>query len=174
MRRASLLFLTVIFLSAVALAQEKSEPRRDKPVFVPPLARLAAARTAFVKNAGGSDIPYNVVTSALEGWGRFTLVDDPAQADIVIEISSPEEERHSSPSGGMAGGMRQPDSRRDLSDDIKLAVFDARTHLALWSASEKAKGAFHQKSREDHLVEAAGRLVRKFRERMEPPAAKSN
>jgi hypothetical protein len=174
MRRASLLFFTVMFLSAVALAQEKSQPQAEKPVFVPPSARLAAARTAFVRNTGGSDIPYNVVISALEGWGRFVLVDEPAQADIVIEISSPEEERHSSVSGDMTGRMRQSDSRRDLSDDIKLAVFDGRTHLALWSASEKAKGALHRKSREDHLVEATGRLVRKFRQRLEPPPAKSN
>ena len=162
-----------ILATGAAPVQEKQPPEQKKPAFVPPSARLAAAKSTLVKNAGGSEIPYNVIMSGLEGWGRFTLVDSASEADIVVEVSSPEEEGgvsvRSRTRSGATGRMEESTSTsRNLSSGaIKLVVYDARTHLALWTASEQPKSALRQKQREDNLVQAAARLVTKFRERLE-------
>jgi hypothetical protein len=175
--RGALLLLATLVMAIVAAgvmpAQEKETPEQKKPAFVPPGARLAAAKSALVKHAGGSEIPYNVIMSGLEGWGRFTLVDSPSKADIIVEVTSPQEDGGVSVSSktrsGVTGRMEESTttSRNLSSGPIKLVVYDAKTHVALWTASEQAKSALRQKTREDNLVEAAAKLVTKFRERVE-------
>jgi hypothetical protein len=169
--------VVVLLISGILLAQQKPQapPEQKNPAYVSPSARLAAAKTAFMKNAGGSEIPFNVISGALEGWGRFLLVDSPEQADIVIAVISPDDD-HPSQSGsktklGASGRMEEPASasRNDYDGPIKMVVSDAHTHLTLWAASENPKAGFRQRARDEHFVEAAQRLVTKFRERLEPP-----
>lgn len=176
MRRAFLLLL--LFLATALLAQDKekakTEAEASKPVFVSPSARLAAAKTALIVNAGGSEIPYNVISNGIEGWGRYRLVDSRSEADVVIEVTSPDDDSTSASTKtrvGASGRMEDSASTtRNLSNGaIKLVVSDARTRIVLWSASEQPKGGFRQRAREDHLVDAASRLLAKFRQRLEPP-----
>ncbi len=159
----------LVVLSIIAVGQETK-----KPVAITPSARLAAAKTAFVKNGGGSDIPYDAVLSGMEGWGRFVLVDSPQKADIIVEIASPSEgggvSLSSSTSTGSGRREEKTTTTRQLSGNtVKLVVYDARNKVPLWSASEQAKSAFRQKAREDNLLQAGQRLVSKFRDRLEPP-----
>jgi hypothetical protein len=163
-----------IIATGTTFAQEPSKQPEKKPGFVPPSARLAAAKSALVKNAGGSEIPYNVISSGLEGWGRFAMVDSPSKADIIVEVLSPQEEGGgvsvgSKTRSGISGRMEESTttSRNLSSGPIRLVVYDAKTHVALWTASEQVKNAMRQKVREDNLVQAAARLLTKFRERME-------
>jgi Ulp1 family protease len=170
--------VVVLLISGIVLAQEKPQapPEQKNPVYVSPSARLAAAKTVFMKNNGGSETPFNVISGGLEGWARFVLVDSPEQADIVIEVTSPDDD-HSSQSTsktkvGAQGRMEDSASSRPANEGpIKMVVSDARTHLTLWAASDQPKGGFRQRARDEHLVEAAQRLITKFRERIEPPPA---
>ena len=173
----------VLFLAIALLAQDKEKDKATdstkndpagKPAFVSPSARLAAAKTAVMLNGGGSEVPYNVISNGIEGWGRYRLVDSRSQADVIIEVTSPDDESGSVSTKtrvGPSGRMEDSSSTtRDLSNGaIKLVVSDAKTRVVLWSASERPKGAFRQRAREDHLVEAASRLLAKFRERLDPP-----
>ncbi len=177
MRRAFSFVVLALVPVCLAQAPPATEPAPSRPVFVSPAARLAAAKTAFLRNAGGGEVPFNVVSSGLEGWGRFRLVDSPSDADIVIEVTSPEDETTSKSSRTRVSASGRVEdtttATRDLSSDaIKLTVRDARTHIVLWSASDRPKGGWHQRTRDDHLVESAARLVRMFRERLEPPPPK--
>jgi hypothetical protein len=156
----------------------KGAPEQDRKAFRPvnPSARLAAAKTAFVRNAVGSDIAYNVITSAMESWGRFRLVGTPESADIVVEVSAP----GTGGSGvsvsssvsrvGPMGRQEQSSGRaRDISNGpVRIIVYDARSHVALWSASEQPHFAIKQKGKEDQLVQASERLFNRFRDRVEP------
>ena len=167
--------VVVLLISGILVAQEKPQarPEQKNPAYVSPSARLAAAKTVFMKNNGGSEIPFNVISGGLEGWARFLLVDSPEQADIVIEVTSPDDD-HSATSSktkvGAKGRMEDSASSRPANEGpIKMIVSDARTHLTLWAASDQPKGGFRQRARDEHLVEAAQRLVTKFRERIEPP-----
>lgn len=176
MRRA-LPLIAALMTTGILLAQEKppAPPEHKNPVYASPSARLAAAKTACVKNGGGSDVPFNLISAGIEGWGRFLLVDSPEQADIVIEITSPGDEHTSTSTKtrvGTGGRMEDSASTTNSHPDwpIKIVVSDAHTHLTLWSASEQPKGGFRQRVRDEHLVEAAQRLMTEFRERLEPPS----
>lgn len=157
--------------------EEQAEPQEKqseakKPAYVPPSARLVAAKSALVTNGGGSEIPYNVISSGLEGWGRFKLVDKAPEADIIVEVSSPAESGGVSVSSQTQSATGRPEqtttTSRNLSGGtVKLVVYDAKTKVALWSATEQAKSALRQKAREDNLYQAAARLMTKFRERVE-------
>jgi hypothetical protein len=74
------------------------------------------------------------------------------------------------PSSNVAGRDDQRvTTTKDLTNSpVKLVVFDAKSKSALWSGMEQPKLAMKQKAREDNLVEAAQRLLAKFRERVEP------
>jgi hypothetical protein len=140
-------------------------------------ARLAAAKTAFVRNAGGSDIPFKVVEGAITAWGHFTLVDSREKADIIIDISAPYDDfgtELSSTTGTSPLSGRDEHSavstRQISAPRVVLTISDARTNLRLWTATERPKYAMRQKAREDNLVDAAQRLFSKLRDHVEPPA----
>jgi len=168
-----------VFLILAAMMYLPSGAQEQKaPGPITPSARLAAAKTAFLKGAVSSSIPYDVVESSLEGWGRFTLVDSPAQADIVVEITSlgpggagisgptvsASNRGHVGPSAG---------SQQEFISQLRLAVYDAKTKILLWSAMESVKSGWHKKKTyEDNLIEASGRLVSRLREQIEPTPGK--
>jgi hypothetical protein len=164
----------ILFLLCTSALLGQVQPDQ-KPTPISPSARLAAAKRAYVKNAGGSDIPFNVIESGIEGWGRFTLVDSPRDADVIIEVESPEEDSGATVSSSTdTRGHSSTTSSRDITVSIiKLTVYDAHTHLPLWTANERPKGGFKEKTRDDNLVKSAERLLSRFRDRLEPPPAGS-
>jgi len=172
MAQAARLIAALLFVCAltIACAQEQKTP-----VPLTPSARLNAAMTVFMKDGGGSSIPFDVISSALEAWGRFTMVDSPDKADVVVEVSAPASgsgvsvSSSTRPSGTNAGRPEQnTTTTRELSSgQVKMSVYDPKSKMPLWSASEQPKFAMKQKAREDNLVNAAQRLISKFRERLE-------
>jgi hypothetical protein len=166
----------LVLLVTGAMLANAQEPKKA-PLAITPAARLAAAKTALVRNGGGSSIPFNVIVSSLEGWGRFTLVDAPEKADIILEVSAPDEgggvSVSSSTKKGTSMGRTDPSTttNRQISvTHVRMIAYDAKSKVALWSGTEQPKFAMKQRVKEDSLVEAAQRLVSKFRERVEPPS----
>ncbi len=160
--------LVSLCLLTIAAAQQPPKPAMT------PAAKLTAATSAYLKRAGAGDIAWNVITSGLEGWGRYTLVDSPDKADLIIEVSQPSEggfSVSSSTSSTTPTGQTQDKastSTKLSSGPIKLVVYDAKSKMPLWSGTEQPKFAMKQKAREDNTVEAAQRLVSKFRQRVQP------
>jgi hypothetical protein len=158
-----------------SLAQQ---PGAKKPVFETPSMRLAAARNVLIVRTRGSRIPFDAIKSTLEGWGRFTMVETPDKADLIIEIESSGDsgvQVSSSSKVSPETGHEEKSSstRKNISaTDVKMTVFDARNRLPLWSASESVKFAVKEKAKESNLVEAAERLASRFHDRLEPPAPK--
>ncbi len=174
----SFLLKTILFplLAGSALAamqqEQKQEESKPAPQPVSIAARLAAAKTVLLKKTGSrSNVAYDVVSSTLEGWGRFTLVDAPEKADLIIEIFSLEESESGVSASTGRGGRGRPlgGSREGSISQIKLTVYDAKTHIALWTGAERPKGAMKKVDRENNEVEAAQRLITKFHDDVEPP-----
>ena len=149
------------------------------PNLLSPLARLTAAHTAYLKNAGGNELPFNVVSEGVEGWGRYHIVNSPEKSDIIIEVTSPDgaggvslsSTTGTDPRSGLP--VESATSSHELSvSRITVIVYDAKSKMALWSGSEQPKGAMRAKARKDNIVQAAQRLVTKFREHVEPDATK--
>jgi hypothetical protein len=164
--------LALVSLMSIAAAQQPAKPAMT------PSAKLAVAKTAYLKRAGAGDIAWNVITSGLEGWGRYTLVETADKADIIIEVSQPTEggfSVSSSTTSTTPTGEKQDtksSSTRVTSGPIKLVVYDTKSKMGLWSATEQPKFAMKQKAREDNAVAAAQLLVTKFRQRVEPEPAR--
>lgn len=163
-----------ILLCFTAVAQEAAKPTPP----MNPYTRLTAAKSVYMKSAGGSEIPFNVITTSMEGWGRYIIVNSADKADLIMEVTSPAETGggvtvSSSTKPGNDGRPEQSSSTsREISPaggPVKIVVYDARSKAALWSGMEQAKSAMRQKAREDNLVQAAEKVFSKFHDRIEPP-----
>jgi hypothetical protein len=176
MRKLSgFIFVGFLVLSSVfsALGQQTAE---KKPLIETPSMRLAAARNVFVTRTHGSRIPLDVIRSTMEGWERFTFVETPDKADLIIEIASTGDsgvQVSSSSQVSPETGHEEKSSstRKDISPtEIKMTVFDSRNKRPLWAATESVKFAVKEKGKENNLVDAAERLASKFHERLVPSA----
>lgn len=177
MRKLSgLLFAGFLVLLASGFSALGQQPDGKKPLIETPSMRLAAARNVFITRTHGGRIPLDVIRSTMEGWERFTFVETPDKADLIIEISSTGDSgvqvSSSSKISPETGQEEKSNStRKDISPtDIKMVVFDSRNKRPLWAATESVKFAVKEKGKENNLVEAAERLVSKFHQRLEPPA----
>lgn len=162
-------------LSSSSVLSQQPEKR------VPPdstAARLTNAKTVLVTRARGNDIPYDVIKSALDGWGRFALVEAPDKADIVVSIATTGGDngtRVGASNGFSPNGRPDTTTRAEFSDsEVTMTVYDARSRRVLWVSTQTAKSALKQTTRENNLVDAAERLVVRFHDRIEPPIAKEN
>jgi hypothetical protein len=176
--RKSSVFLIASFLVLIlsGLSARAQQPPEKKPLIETPSMRLAAAKTAFITRIHGSRIPLDVISSTIEGWERFTFVETPEKADLIIEISSTGDsgvQVSSSSQVSPETGHEEKSSstRKDISPtDVKMTVFDSPNKRPLWAATESVKFAMKEKGKENNLVDASERLASKFHQRLEPPA----
>src|SRR5260370_23860790 len=171
-------FVLMAPLALLASGAFSQQPEK-KAVLETPSARLMSAKNVVVTRARGSDIPYDVIKSTLEGWGRFTLVETKDKADLVVEIATiggDNSVRVATSSGPspLTGRIEQSgSSSRELSNSATtLTVYDTRNNTVLAVGTETAKSAMKQTARENNLVEAAERLASKLHHRLEPPPPK--
>jgi len=139
--------------------------------------RMAAARNVLLKDAGGNDIPFNVISRNFESWGHYILVDSPDNADLIIEIQSPgdgsddkEKDSKGNKTSLYGGGQQkeQSSSPKPTVDVITFTVYD-KNKKVLWIGREEPKFAVRHKAEDAHLVEAAQKLFTRFHDRIEPP-----
>jgi hypothetical protein len=160
-------FAAPLLLCAFALAQEA-----PKPQAISSQARLMAARSIYIEHAGGR-LPNDVIGDAFQGWGRYTVVFDPARADLIVSINAPTTD--SGVSVGSGDGRHGSASSRNLSSSsvtqIRLVILDAHDRVVLWSGNEQPKSSIKGKQREDNEVDASLRLFRRFRSIIEPEPA---
>lgn len=169
----------VCLIIGFAWAQDTNPPMPKKNPPVMPTSRLAAAKTAFLRNAGGSSIPFNVISTSMDGWGRYVMVNTPEKADLILEVSSSSDGGGVSVSSttGTSPRTGQPESSttstRELSNGpVRLTVIDGKSKSVLWTATEQPKFAMRKKALENNLVDAAEKLFSKFHDRVEPTLAK--
>lgn len=184
--------LALALLASTALGQQQQQPQQPssqrpqqqpapqppakRPSVDPATARLTSARNVMVTRARGSQIPYDVISSTLDGWGRFTMVDSQDKADLVVTVATTGGDSgvRVAGSGGPSPLTGRPEhsssSSVDLSSvEITMTVYDAKTKRVLWTAVDTAKSAMKQTARENNLVEASEKLASKFHDRLEPP-----
>lgn len=116
-----------LFLISAAVAQSAKDA---PPAPVP--ARILTAKTVFVANGGQDEQPtdnpayngardraYNQLYAALQTWGRYKLVSDPGEADLVLEIrfvvewpSLGDNAGLARPRPGISAGHPRPENQR--------------------------------------------------------------
>jgi hypothetical protein len=181
MKRFEAIVLLVLLAVPFAVAQQPEPQDTGKPLAVTPTVRLAAAKKVYLKNGGGSDTPFDVISMSFSEWSRFTMVDDPAQADLVVEVTSPDDGKKKDKEGGgftasaqgkQVGGHRDAEPPTSKRSDVLMAVRDAKTKATLWSGTEKPNSVEKGMSKDEKFAAAGTRLMSRFREKIEPNIAR--
>ena len=110
--------------------------------------QLAAARSVFISNDTGaygtqSDVAYNQFYAAIQKLDRFTIVVDPLQADLILEVGTGEIHNHPIP----------------LAFYETLRVLDPKSKVVLWSVSESSPGQGSQALIDKNALAALDRLA---------------
>jgi hypothetical protein len=160
----------LVLASAVDPAVRAQDQKELLPAPLP--AQITTGRKVFISNApgetdsgysGGRYRPYDQFYAAMKSLGRYELVADPADADLVFEI------RFSSPVGvvnvsnGGGGSGRSP--------QLRLVILDPKTHVTLWWFAEQIGGAARQATRDKNFDQALSALVNDVRNAAGQPAA---
>jgi hypothetical protein len=134
--------------------------------------RLAFGKSMYVKNPHGGNIAFEAISTDLQNWGRFTILNTPEKADVVAEVTSyePGTVRLGGNTSAPYDRSAQSGVRKDFSSSsVTLKVYEAKTNRELWAGSEKIKSAFKKKTGQDNVVAAAEKLFVRFHDAVEPP-----
>lgn len=165
MRKPSSGFRLVVctaLLAAVAAVAQQPAPTPAGPV--PPA--ILAAKKIFVSNAGSdsglfpspfSGDPnrgYNQLYAGLKASGQYDLVNDPSDADLVLEIQL------TAPNGPSKGS--KVNGASDPVPMLRLVVYDRKTHYVLWAFTESIEIAFLQKTHDRNFDDALSAILVDF------------
>jgi hypothetical protein len=166
--------LSVAVAVSLATAAFAQTPAYNQAGPVPPA--ITAAKTVFVSNAGSdsglfpspftgdTDRPYTEFYAALKASGDFTVVADPAQADLVLEL------RLIAPNG-----PTDPNKVAGASDPLpmfRLVVYDGKTHYILWTVTQSIAPVVGQKAHDRNFDLALTQVLNQFLQVAgKPPAA---
>ena len=96
--------------------------------------------TAFPEAySGGPERAYGEFYSAMKAWGRYELVADPAQADIVFAVRF----------SGSPSNVPQ----------IRIGITDAHSKIVLWGFVEQVDFKFRKKNRDLAFTDSVKLLV---------------
>ena len=127
---------------------------------------LRTGSKIFVSNAGAdsglfpspfSGDPsrgYNQFYAALKANGQYQLVEDPGEADMVLELQL------TAPNGPTNGSKINGSS--DPVPMFRLVVYDRKTHVILWAFTQSIDIAFKQKTHDRNFDEALTALLLEF------------
>ena len=157
--------LSAVFVALVsagfALAQQ---PTTTLQAPVP--AALRTGSKIFVSNAGAdsglfpspfSGDPsrgYNQFYAALKANPQYQLVDDPGEADLVLELQL------TAPNGPSNGSKVNGSS--DPVPMFRLVIYDRKTHYILWAFTQSIDIAFKQKTHDRNFDEALSAILLEF------------
>ena len=131
--------LGVVFCSPLLVAQRQYAPVNSSSAPVP--APILQGKKAFISfelgdvssfpstYSGGPERAYNEFFQGMLQWGRYQLVSDPKDADVIFAI-------------------RFVDSPGLSSPQIRVGIADPHGDISLWGFAEEINGAFRKKNRD--------------------------
>jgi hypothetical protein len=90
--------------------------------------------------SGGPERAYSEFFTQMKAWGRYELMMDPSDADVVFAVHFVD-----------SPGLPVP--------QIRVGISDAKTHVALWGFVEQVDPAFFKKHRDASFSESVQLLV---------------
>lgn len=160
--RALATMLAFGFAASIAQAQFTRTDERPTGISAPVPPLLLSARTVFLSNAGADAglFPHPFTGTQDRGFGaflkaitmnkRFTVVDSPAGADLVLELQL------MAPLGSL-GGNKQAGTTDPL-PTFRLVIYDRPTHYVLWTITQTIDPAALQKSHDRNFDQALDQL----------------
>jgi len=145
---ASRLAVPILVFAATMLAGGVSAQQPGDPPAAPVPSLIFTAKTLFISNASGEillpagtpDLTYNEFYAAMKNWGRYEIVSNPADADLVFEIR-----------------FMNSGSGQDF--QFSVAVLDPKSYVILWAFSENVRQAGNPKTSRKYFDDAMATLV---------------
>ena len=166
----------VLRASICILALTASFAGAQQPGPIPPA--ITAAKTVFISNAGAdsrlfpepfsgdTNRAYNQFFSALRAMGKFDLVPDPSDADLVLEL------RLIAPYGPMSRNKQNGAS--NPVPMFRLVIYDHKTHYILWTITKSIGVALLQKTHDRNFDAALPDILLDFQRLAGKPPATAN
>ena len=144
-------------------AQKSSAAKGINSLAAPVPAPLLNGKRAFISNelgdvtafpssySGGPERAYSEFFDGMKTWGRFELVADPKDADLIFSVRFVD-----------SPGLSVP--------QIRVGISDAQTHVALWGFVEQVNPAFFKKHRDDAFSATVQLLVSDVQQLITPGA----
>jgi hypothetical protein len=142
-RVAATVVTSLLLLSVSGAQQPPNSAAAPKP------AQVLAAKKVFISNASAEcpafyctapDQPYNEFYFGMKSWGKYELVEAPADADLVLEIHFI---------------FHQDDGL----GRVRLVILDPKTRMALWTLDERLGAAARESSGRKNFHKAMSALV---------------
>jgi hypothetical protein len=162
-RLGSRVFLCATFLFPIPSIAQTPIPAAP----IPPALR--SAKKIFISNAGAdsglfpspfsgdTNRGYNQLYAGLQAIGQFELVNDPSQADLVVELQL------SSPMGSTRSmNANKVNGAADPVPMFRLVVYDQKTHYVLWAFTQSIEIAFLQKTHDHNFDDALSTILLEF------------
>ena len=143
--------IAAVLLTLTLAAAHAQTP--DPPTAPLPTA-LAKATKLFIGNAGDQENAdclraYNSFYDGINKLGRFTLVLDPNDADLILELHY---EIGLGKAVGSGDGIRQ----------FRVVIEDPHSRIILWSLTERTNYAVFNKNRNKDLAQTVAELISDF------------
>ena len=150
-------FAIITICICPAPAQQTKTATPAPPAPIP--AQIAAAKKAFIANGGGEcsplgdsefsggpDVAYKEFYAGVKKWGRFSLVNAPADADLVMEV-------HFTCPAYFDANSFQVDGQ------IRIVFLDPKTRMLLWAMTQHSQVAKLKSNRDKEFGIAMSRLL---------------
>jgi hypothetical protein len=149
-----------------ALLPAASALAQQPPLAAPIPPAIQSAKKIFISNAGAdsglfpspfSGDPnrgYNQFYAGLKAAGQYQLVNDPAQADLVLELQL------TAPNGPTNANKQNGAS--DPLPMFRLVIYDGKTHYVLWAITESIGVALLQKTHDRNFDDALTAILVDF------------
>jgi hypothetical protein len=140
-----------LFFGAGAEAQQAGNPPAAP---IPP--QILSATKVFIANAESEavlnvpNLTYNEFYAGMRSWGKYQLVETPADADLIFEVRF-------GPAGGVpllsafTGGVMLP--------TIRLTIVDPKTHVLLWGFTEYIQTANRDSTARKNFDKAVSAVI---------------
>lgn len=164
-------FRIAVVCLTLATLQLSLSMAQSKPPVAPIPPQILAAKKVFIANAGGDEMTgddphfsggpdraYNEFYAAMKSWGRFEIVNSPADADLLLEIR--QYVSAVTPTGrGSSSFIPQ----------FQLDIRDPKTGAMLWGFNVHSRFGIGQADSDRNFSSGVGRLATDVRVLMAPP-----
>ena len=164
-------FRIAVVCLTLATLQLPLSMAQSKPPVAPIPPQIFAAKKVFIANAGGDEMTgddphfsggpdraYNEFYAAIKSWGRFEIVNSPADADLLLDIR--QYVSAVTPTGrGSSSFIPQ----------FRLDIRDPKTSAMLWGFNVHSRFGIGQADSDRNFSSAIGRLATDMRILITPP-----
>jgi hypothetical protein len=162
-KRTVVIGMLLASLIVPVFAQRSSAAKGINTVAAPVPAPLLNGKRVFISYelgdvtafpsvySGGPERAYNEFFSDMKAWGRYALVTDPKDADLIFSIRFVE-----------SPGLSCP--------QVRVGISDAQTHVALWGFVEEIDSALFKKHRDEAFSQSIQLLVTDIQSLLTPDA----